>query len=370
MQTSGTPRHPGKVFVAVADVAHCLADFQVFDVRYSLCDETHGKRAYHKGHLPGAVFVDVDGDLSGPITLATGRHPLPDAAAFVGWCKSKAIGAGRPALCYDDVGGAMGACRMWWMLHSLGIEAYVLDGGFQAYDAAGLPLETGLPEVEVEPLEKWPYATSFKRALTIEEVPPNAVMVDARPASRFSSTVRPHGFDTLPGSVQNALSCPWDGFMQCKDQHRCLKPDEECRRIALKALESVWEVIHADASNCVFFCGSGVTATLSIAVLSHLGLGETFLYGGSWSQYGVRFAFSTARRIVEEHGMFFKMLSPNLDDSPAVTAADAATVVVDGAVAQQPDAEVAAAVAHMRIGEKAQVFFKSHRTAVIEVLPK
>ncbi|RNF06534.1 mercaptopyruvate sulfurtransferase, partial [Trypanosoma rangeli] len=359
-----------KVFLAVEDVAQCLGDYQVCDVRYSLCDKAHGRDNYCKGHLPGAIFVGVDEDLSGPITIANGRHPLPDAAKFVEWCKAKAIGSGKPVLCYDDLSGAMGGCRMWWMLHSLGVEAYVLDGGFQAYHAAGLPLEAGRPEVMVQPLEKWPYRNSFERALTIEEVPPNAVMVDARAADRFSSTVRPSCSDTLPGSIENAVSFPWESFMQCKDQHKCLRPDEECRSIALKALESVWEAIHADVSNCVFFCGSSVTATLNLAVLSHLGLGDSFLYCGSWSQYSVRFAFSAACRIVENHGMFFKMISPNLNDNPAVTAVDAVAIVVDGAVVQQPDAEITAAVAHMHIGEKAQVFFKGGRTAVIEALPK
>ncbi|EKG06946.1 mercaptopyruvate sulfurtransferase, putative [Trypanosoma cruzi] len=370
MTRSNACGHQWKVFLTVDDIAHSFMEYQVFDVRYNLADGNYGKNAYAKGHIPSAIFVDVDEELSGPLTNTTARHPLPDAAKFVEWCKSRGIGSGKSVLCYDDISGAMGACRMWWMLHALGVEAYVLNGGFQAYCAAGLPLETGLPESRTQPLETWPYGVDFRRALTIDEVPPNAIMVDTRSKNRFLSTVRPYGADTLPGHIDNAISFPWDSILLLTDQLKCLKSEEECRSNVLEALQSVWDAGHSNASNCVFYCGSGVTATLNIALLCHLGLGDPFLYCGSWSEYAGQFSFSIARRIVGEHGMLFKMMSPCLGDNPKAPASDAATVIVDGKIVPQPDAELSSAIAHMHLGERAQVFFRSRRVVVIEVLPK
>ncbi|KEG07899.1 mercaptopyruvate sulfurtransferase [Trypanosoma grayi] len=366
MNGKHSAKHPGKVFLSVEDIADRLTEYQVFDTRYSLDGKEYGVNEYLRSHLPRAMFVDVDEQLSGPLTGTTARHPLPDVHVFIEWCKSMGIGAEKPALCYDDECGGLGACRMWWMLHSLGVEAYVLNGGFQAYSAAGLPLEVGPQKEKPHPAESWPYGTVFVRALAINEVPPNAVMVDARASLRFSTTVRPYTVDTMPGHIDRALNLPWCSSIACKDGLRCLMSEEECRCNVLKALHGVLDESHPDVSNCVFYCGSGVTATFNIALVCHLGFGEPFLYCGSWSEYSGRFAFEMSRRIVEEHGMFFKMLSPSLCDSPKA-ALGGTVVAVDGTVVKAVDAEVEAALSHMHIGEKARVFFKSGRIAVIEV---
>ncbi|ORC85123.1 mercaptopyruvate sulfurtransferase [Trypanosoma theileri] len=363
-----TPKFPGKVLLTVDDIGDRFSDFHIFDTRYSLVEEKYGINEYTKAHIPGATFVNVDESLTGPLTNTTARHPLPDVHVFIKWCKANGISPQKPVLCYDDQCGGMGACRMWWMLHALDVEAYVLNGGFDAYSAAQLPVESGPQKNKAHPVESWPYGTVFKRALTIDEVPPNALMVDSRLRDRFATTVRPYALDTVPGHIENAVCLPWNANVVVDETSKHLRTDEECRSSMLKALNSLSASGKVDVSKCVFYCGSSVTATFNIALLCHLGLGEPYLYCGSWSEYAGRFAFALARRAVEEYGMYFKMLSANLGHNPKA-AMGTCRVVVDGSVMDGTDAEVESAVKHMHVGEKAEVYFKSGRTVVIEVTP-
>ncbi|ORC83882.1 mercaptopyruvate sulfurtransferase [Trypanosoma theileri] len=362
-------KFPGKVILSVEEIAHCFTEFHVFDVRYNLSNKDYGMNEYTKAHIPRATFADLDESLCGPLTNTTARHPLPDVHVFIDWCKANGISPQRPVLCYDDQCGGMGACRMWWMLHALGVEAYVLNGGFDAYRAAELPVESGPQKEKPQPVESWPYGTVFKRALTIDEVPPNALLVDSRVMERFSTTVRPYAQDTMAGHIENAVCVPWNANIVVDNHRKRLRPDDECRSNLLRALKGAWGAGKPDLSNCVFYCGSGVTATLNIALLCHLGLGEPYLYCGSWSEYTGRFAFAITRHIVEQYGMYFKMLSANLGENPKA-AMSTALIMVDGSVVDVTDAEVESAVKHMHIGEKAEVFFKSGRTVVIEVTPR
>ena len=121
----------------------------VVDCRFSLMDTEAGRRAYQDSHLPGARYAHLDEDLSSPITLTTGRHPLPDPARLAHKLGEWGIGPETQVVAYDDLGGMLAAARLWWLLRWLGHEAVtVLDGGFPVWQEAGLPLTAALPTVQ------------------------------------------------------------------------------------------------------------------------------------------------------------------------------------------------------------------------------
>ena len=134
--------------VDVAALAARLGDprLRICDVRWSLAEPGWGREAYETGHLPGALFVDVETDLTG--AGGPGRHPLPSPAAFAAALGRLGIAPGDTVVAYDAAGGASAAARLWWMLRSVGhADAAVLDGGISAWTTAGLPLATDPPPV-------------------------------------------------------------------------------------------------------------------------------------------------------------------------------------------------------------------------------
>jgi thiosulfate/3-mercaptopyruvate sulfurtransferase len=120
-------------------------DLRIVDCRHDLADPAAGRRAYAEAHLPGAVFMHLDEDLSGVRTGSNGRHPLPNPVTFAARLGALGIAPEDQVVAYDDAGGAI-AARLWWMLRWIGHErAAVLDGGLRAWRAAGLPLESAVP---------------------------------------------------------------------------------------------------------------------------------------------------------------------------------------------------------------------------------
>ncbi len=119
-------------------------DWVTFDLRFSLSDPDYGRRAYAVGHVPGARFLDVEQDLSGPVTPGTGRHPLPDPVRLAGSLGAWGVGDGAQVVVYDDAGGGY-AVRLWWLLRWLGHCAVaLLDGGFPAWADQGRPVDCRL----------------------------------------------------------------------------------------------------------------------------------------------------------------------------------------------------------------------------------
>jgi thiosulfate/3-mercaptopyruvate sulfurtransferase len=359
-------KHPGKVFVKACEVKDHLADYRIFDCRYKLTIKDHGKVEYAKAHVKGATRTDVDEDLSEITKSSTARHPLPPCEKFVAWCKANGITDDKPVLCYDDECGAMGACRLWWMLNSLGVEAYVVDGGAQACVAAGLAMESGEPAAVPTPATAWPFQTAYAHHCTVNEIPPNAVITDARASQRFHSTVRPYAADPVPGHIEGAISLPYGMHLTQPDGYPVLRDDAEIRENILSVLRSSVGAGETDLSNCIFSCGSGVSACINIALAHHLGLGHPYLYCGSWSEYCGLYRFPILRSVVNDYGMYIQLHTPSLGDN---VKADAAvhTIVVDGAPCTDLDAEVTSALTHLHVGEKGTVYFKSGRTATIEV---
>ncbi|SHH43241.1 thiosulfate/3-mercaptopyruvate sulfurtransferase [Jatrophihabitans endophyticus] len=254
--------------VDAAWLATHLEDVRTVDVRWYLrpSDGRTGRDAYDAGHLPGAVHLDVDTDLSAPATREAGRHPLPTPEHFAAALARVGIAAGTPVVAYDDVGGST-AARLWWLLHVLGEPVAVLDGGLDAWLATAGELVTDVahhPVVERAP-RPWP----AERFVVADELPDSgATVYDARTAQRYA-----HGdpvVDPRAGHVPGARSAPWQDN---------LGPDGRFRPAADLAERY-------PAGPAVAYCGSGVTACHDLLALTLAGRADIALYPGSWSQWG------------------------------------------------------------------------------------
>jgi len=257
-------------------------DWIVVDCRFALSDAELGRTNYLAGHIPGAEYAHLDEDLSGPIQIGvTGRHPLPkaqDAAAFFG-----RLGIAHEPIremqvvAYDDAGGALAAARLWWMLRWLGHRsAAILDGGWQAWQKAGLPGREG---VEVRPAQVFLAQERPELVVNAEQVEsmrqdPDFKLLDARSAERFrgeNETLHP-----VAGHIPGARSAQYADNLTADGRFR--SPDE--LRARFRAL-----LEHTPIERVVVSCGSGVTAAHNLLALEIAGLGEARLYPGSWSEW-------------------------------------------------------------------------------------
>jgi thiosulfate/3-mercaptopyruvate sulfurtransferase len=241
----------------------------VADVRWYAGGRS-ARAAYEEGHIPGAVFVDLDADLAGPPSDVGGRHPLPEQANFAAALEKAGIGDGDVVVAYDDQGGVY-AARLVWMLRMIGHEAALLDGGIAAWPG---PLETGpaqrQPTRGFTPVP-WPEG----RVVGIEAAASAALLLDARPRERYAAEGGDDPFDPRAGHIPGAISLP------CRENlasdGRLLPVDDLRQRFAAVGVEVGTPVVS--------YCGSGVTACHSLLVLEHTGLGEGALFPGSWSQW-------------------------------------------------------------------------------------
>jgi thiosulfate/3-mercaptopyruvate sulfurtransferase len=254
-------------FVDAAWLAEHRSDVVLADVRWYL-DGRSGREAYDRGHLPGAVFVDLDAWLAGHAGDAEGRHPLPAPEVFARGMSSLGIGDGDTVVAYDDAGGVI-AARLVWMLRATGHAAALLDGGLLAYDG---PLEQAAPERSAATFTAGPWAA--ERLAGIDDAADRAnVVLDARDRARFLGGEDP--VDPRPGHIPGARSLP------CREnvdaQGRLLPHDELRARFEGAG-------VSGDAS-VVSYCGSGVTACHTLLALEQLGFAPGRLYPGSYSQW-------------------------------------------------------------------------------------
>ncbi|WP_432572909.1 sulfurtransferase [Kineococcus sp. SYSU DK005] len=263
-------------FVAAADLAAELggAGPVLLDVRWRLGDAT-GREQHRAAHLPGAVYVDLDAELSAPPSPAGGRHPLPAAADLQRAARRWGLRAGSRAVAYDDAGGAA-AARAWWVLRWAGFEdVRLLDGGLAAWRAAGLPLEAGevVPapgDVELGPGGALPSVDADGAAAAAAR----GVLLDARAPERYRGEVEP--VDPRAGHVPGARNLPPASLTGAGGL--LLGPVELRERLAAVGVAPGTEVVAS--------CGSGVFASLAVAQLAAAGVGAA-LWPGSWSQWSV-----------------------------------------------------------------------------------
>lgn len=267
-------------YTTLVDVATLKAHLDdpswlVVDVRHQLADTGYGERAYAAGHIPGAVFLHCDRDLSGPMTGCNGRHPLPEPETLAGRLGDIGIGTTTQVVVYDDAQGMI-AGRLWWLLRWLGHDAVaLLDGGLQAWQAAGGTLTDVVPTPVPRVFVARPQNTLVKTDYVLECIEtPHMHLVDARSADRFrgeNETIDPVG-GHIPGAVNRFF----------KDN---LRPDGRFKPAA--ELRAEWLAVLAGAlpDQVVHQCGSGVSACLNMVAMEIAGLPGSRLYAGSWSEW-------------------------------------------------------------------------------------
>jgi thiosulfate/3-mercaptopyruvate sulfurtransferase len=259
---------PDSPLVDAAWLRAQLDEVRVVDVRWYL-DGSSGHDAYLSGHIPGAVWADIDRDLSAPAAPVAGRHPLPPPADFAAAMGRLGIGDGDTVVAYDDASGSI-AARLWWMLDSIGVRAYVLDGGVATW-IWPLEHEPSVPVPAEFSARAWP-AARFVEADEVEALRGETPLLDARPFGRFTGDEP--SIDAVPGHIPGARSAPWSENLD-PETGLFLPPDQLRRRLAARGVEQGKRVVAT--------CGSGVTACHHLLALRIAGFEEGTLYAGSWS---------------------------------------------------------------------------------------
>jgi thiosulfate/3-mercaptopyruvate sulfurtransferase len=244
---------------------------RIVDVRWYLGRPGAGRTAYDGGHIPGAIHLDLDADLSGP--AGPGRHPLPEPAAFAARLGAVGIGTNDRVVVYDDAGGWV-APRLWWMLDNLGHAAVeVLDGGLPAWIAAGHPLTTEPPAIVPATMHLADRWSGIVDRDALRARLGRVVLLDARAAPRYRGETEP--VDPVAGHIPTALNRPTDANLG--PDWRFLPPDELRRAFRELGAEGDREVVTS--------CGSGTSACHHSIAMRLAGLPDPILYVGSWSDW-------------------------------------------------------------------------------------
>ena len=263
------PPHP---LVEAHELAALLRrpDVRVADVRWKLNEPGAGRRAFEAGHIPGAIFLDVDRDLAAP--PGAGRHPLPDPRELARTLGAHGIGDGNLVVVADDSGGTIGA-RLWWMLEHLGHRnVRLLDGGYVAWIGAGLPIERGehpWPPAQLTLEERW--AGTIDRPELAARLG-SVMLLDVRAPERYRGEIEP--IDPVAGHIPTARSAPTTAN---------LGPDG--RFLPPEALRARFVGLGAGSDPVVAYCGSGINACHTILAMRVAGLPEPILYPGSYSDW-------------------------------------------------------------------------------------
>jgi len=251
-------------------------DWVICDCRHDLADYSAGYRAYRNGHIPGARFLHLDVDLSGPKTGLTGRHPLPHPATFSLRLGALGIDNSKQVVAYDDSGGPF-AARLWWMLRWVGHERVaVLDGGWNAWQQAGLPYTVAQPEIEPAIFSmrvQSQIAVDSKQILTdLQER--RTQIIDARAPDRYRG--ENETLDPVAGHIPGAIN----RFFKLN-----LGDDGRFKSPAILKQEFAVMLNGRHPQTVIHQCGSGVTACHNLLAMELAGMNGSRLYPGSWSEW-------------------------------------------------------------------------------------
>lgn len=258
------------------ELAGALGDpmLVVLDARFSLADPRAGEGAWRDAHIPGARYVHLDRDLSGPHAAGAGRHPWPGEEAFGRTLARLGITPAHQVVAYDAADGAF-AARAWCLLRLAGHrKVAVLDGGFEAWRSLGLPLATDLPPA---PPATDGYPVHFDRARLFDaarvqrHLDQGGLLLDARAGERYRGEVEP--IDARAGHVPGASSRPYAANLAGGR----FKP----RELLAAEFEALMPAGHGPG--VVAMCGSGVTACHHLLAMAHAGFDGAGIYTGSWS---------------------------------------------------------------------------------------
>ena len=251
-------------------------DLRVVDVRWYLDPSRRGREAHAAGHVPGAVFLDVDADLSAPgggRGRPAGRHPWPAPDQVARVMSAAGIGPGVRVVAYDDQSGAV-AARLWYLLRAHGHDAAaVLDGGIAKWVAEGRPLDSTIPAVPPARFAARLRPGFVADKATVAARPAGALLLDARARERYRGEVEP--IDPRAGHIPGARSAPFTENLTGSPVPVFRSPDE---------LRARYAALGAEAAPPIVYCGSGVTACHDLLALHLAGLRGT-LYAGSWSEW-------------------------------------------------------------------------------------
>ncbi len=241
----------------------------VIDVRWSLTGPP-GRLAYDAGHLPGAVFADLDNDLCGRRGEG-GRHPLPSAEDFEALMRRLGVSADSAVVVYDAA-DSVPASRAWWQLRYFGhSDVRVLDGGYAAWVRAGLPVATEVPAVSPGDFVARPGGMPMLTADDAARVAASGVLIDVRAPERFRGEVEP--VDPVAGRIPGAVNLPTAGNVA-----------SDGRFLDVETLRSRFSSV-ADSRDVGAYCGSGVNAAHTVFAMALAGLPTPALYVGSWSNW-------------------------------------------------------------------------------------
>ena len=256
------------------------AGVAVIDCRFDLQDPEAGRRAYLRGHIQGARYADPNRDLSAPVSLSSGRHPLPTPQDFAAKLDELGVGNNTQVVAYDENNGSF-AARLWWMLRWVGLSsAAVLDGGLKAWVAAGGATVSG-EETAVPTANRSRFSPRVDAAAVIDSAEvalllrdPLRLLVDARAAERYAGVIEP--IDAVAGHIAGAVNHPFTSNLGPEGR---FLPAAELRRRWLERLAG------REPRAMAAMCGSGVTACHNLLSLEIAGLSGAKLYAGSWSEW-------------------------------------------------------------------------------------
>lgn len=266
-----------RTIVSAQDLHRHLADPElvIFDCRHELMNPEAGARAYAQSHLPGARFAHSETDLAGPKTGRNGRHPLPEPEAFMAWLGRNGVDGSKQVVAYDFAAGSASA-RLWWMLRWVGHgRAAVLDGGWEGWLKAGLPVTAEQPSIT---------ATTFAGVLRPVWVDvgfvqshlgdPSVAVLDARAPERFQGLAEP--IDPVAGHIPGARNRLFKENLSADGR---FKSPHELKQAFVDVLGT------ARPEQVVHQCGSGVSACSNLLAMEIAGLAGSRLYPGSWSEW-------------------------------------------------------------------------------------
>jgi thiosulfate/3-mercaptopyruvate sulfurtransferase len=248
---------------------------RVYDCRFSLFDKEKGYSAYLSGHIPGASYVHLENDLSGPVTPRTGRHPRPNVDLFIERLGALGLEHGSKVVIYDE-GPSAQAARFWWLLRWVGHEnVAVLDGGFRAWESVEGPVTQG---IEAYPPGRYSAQIGSFESVEADDVAEavstkSRLVIDARENKRFVGKEEP--LDRIAGHIPGSINRPFQSNLESGIFKSAGQLREEFEELI--SGRRPHEVIHT--------CGSGVTACHNLLAMEHCGLSGSKLYVGSWSDW-------------------------------------------------------------------------------------
>jgi thiosulfate/3-mercaptopyruvate sulfurtransferase len=257
--------------ISAAELAAAPAAPTLIDVRWSLAGGP-GRMEYAAGHLPGAVFVDLDSELCGTPGRA-GRHPLPEPVRLQEVLRAAGVQADHPVVVYDG-GDGLAAARAWWTLRWAGHpDIRVLDGGYPAWVAAGKPVTTAPAPPRAGDFTVRPGALPVLDAEGAADLARNGVLLDVRAPERYHGKTEP--VDPVAGHIPGAVNLPTTEHVDDQGQ---LRAADQLRDTFASA--GVRQAVPVGA-----YCGSGVTAAHTVLALHRAGRTDAALYVGSWSEW-------------------------------------------------------------------------------------